>query len=72
MNYIESHKDDAGNGNPMCGEFFEFTEESFLPPHDDRLYASGIDDIEGGDNFSEYAEYFWEAYEDDIYDGESL
>jgi len=44
------------------------TEESFYPPSDGRLYVSGIDDIEGGDSFCEYAEYFWETYGNEIYD----
>ena len=52
--------------------YCELTEQSFYPPLDDRVYTSGIDDIEGGDNFAEYAEYFWETYEEDIYDGESF
>lgn len=44
------------------------TEMSFYPPEDDRLYASNIDDIEGGDNFAEYAEWFWEEYGFELYD----
>ena len=46
----------------------KLTEKDFYPPYDDRLYCSGIGDIEGGDCYSEYVEYFWENYENDIYD----
>lgn len=46
----------------------ELTEADFYPPEDPRVYASGIDDIDGGDNFTEYAEYFWETYGYEIYD----
>ena len=46
----------------------ELTKSTFYPPEDPRVYASGIDDIDGGDNFAEYAEYFWETYGHEIYD----
>lgn len=42
--------------------------QSFYPPEDPRVYTSGIDDIDGGDTFAEYAEYFWETYGHEIYD----
>ena len=48
--------------------YYELTEQDFYPPLDDRVYTSGIDDIEGGDNFAEYAEYFWEEYGHELYD----
>lgn len=47
--------------------FYEIDETSFYPPLDDRLYSSGISDIFGGDNFEDFAELFWELYEDEIY-----
>lgn len=46
----------------------ELTEADFYPPEDPRVYASGIDDIDDGDNFAEYAEYFWETYENHLFD----
>lgn len=49
-------------------DYHELTEQSFYPPQDDRVYASGIDDIDGGDNFAEYTEYFWETYGHELYD----
>ena len=47
--------------------YVEITERDFYPPYDDRLYCSGIDDIEDGDCYDCYVEYFWENYENDIY-----
>lgn len=41
------------------------TEESFYPPSDDRFLESYIDDIEGGDNFADYCEYFFEMLEEE-------
>lgn len=53
----------------MCEyEYIELCDQSFYPPEDERLYVSGIDDVDGGDCFSEYAEWFWETYEDCIFD----
>ena len=46
----------------------ELSESSFTPPQDDRMYRSGVSDIEGGDNFYDYAEWFWDMYENQIFD----
>lgn len=48
--------------------YYELTERDFYPPEDTRVYASSIDDIDDGDNFAEYAEYFWETYENHLFD----
>ena len=47
---------------------YKLTEEDFYPPQDDRLYCSGIDDIVDGDNFDDYAEWFYENYENELFD----
>lgn len=47
---------------------YELTEQDFYPPEDTRLYTSGIDDVNDGDSFAEYAEYFWDTYEDELFD----
>ena len=44
------------------------TEKDFYPPEDTRLYKSGIIDIYGGDNFSDYAKYFFNNYGKEIFD----
>lgn len=38
------------------------SEEDFYPPEDDRYFVSGVYDIEGGDNFFEYSEWYHECY----------
>lgn len=43
-------------------------EEDFYPPCDDRIMYSGLDDIDGGDNYLDYLECFFEVYEDDLFD----
>lgn len=47
---------------------YELTERDFYPPKDFRIIHSGIEDIVDGDNFADYAEYFYENYEDEIFD----
>lgn len=44
------------------------TEKDFYPPEDKRTYKSGIFDIHGGDNFSDYAKWFYDNYEDELFD----
>ena len=43
-------------------------ERSFYPPKDSRAYSSGVDDVDGGDSFNEYAIWFWDEYGYEIYD----
>lgn len=50
------------------GDFVQLKKSDFYPPKDDRLYTSGISDVEGGDTFDEYTRWFWDEYEDDIFD----
>lgn len=47
---------------------YELTEKDFYPPKDIRLYHSGIEDIVDGDNFTDYIEYFYDQYEEEIFD----
>lgn len=49
-------------------DYFELTEKDFYPPKDTRLYCSGIEDINGGDNFSDYAKFFYDNYGKEIFD----
>lgn len=48
--------------------YYEITEKDFYPPEDSRLYQSGIDDIEDGDNFEDYSKWFYNNYENEIFD----
>lgn len=47
---------------------YVLTEKDFYPPSDDRIFNSVVEDILDGDNFSEYTKYFFEMYEDDLFD----
>ena len=44
------------------------TEKDFYPPSDDREYISCVDDVEEGDNFYDYAGWFYNEYGDDLFD----
>ena len=52
------------NENDGC----EISEYDLYPPEDNRLIASMLYDIIGGDNFSDYLEYFFDNYELEIFD----
>ena len=43
------------------------TEKSFYPASDDRFLESYVEDFEGGDNFAEYCECFFELLEEEGY-----
>lgn len=47
---------------------YELTEKDFYPPEDKRYYQSGVADINGGDNFADYAKSFFDEYEDELFD----
>ena len=47
---------------------YEISEKDFYPPEDNRLYQSGINDIRNGDNFSDYVKWFYNMYENEIFD----
>ena len=47
---------------------YELTEKDFFPPKDTRLYQSGVEDINGGDNFDDYAKEFFDLYEKELFD----
>lgn len=48
-------------------EYYYLTEEDFYPPSDNRIWKSGIDDIEGGDNFVDFCEEYFELLEKEGY-----
>ena len=49
-------------------DIYKLTEKDFYPPEDTRKYESLVEDIDGGDNFEDYAEWFYDNYEDEIFD----
>lgn len=56
------------NNDDYLKDYHEITEQDFYPPEDGRIYTSGVKDIIGGDNFEEYAEWFWDTYENHLFD----
>jgi hypothetical protein len=49
-------------------DIIELYDKDFYPPEDTRYYKSNINDIVGGDNFADYAEWFFNCYADEIFD----
>lgn len=49
-------------------DYYELSEKDFYPPEDTRCYHSGVTDINGGDNFVDYAEYFFDTYGKEKFD----
>lgn len=47
---------------------YVLTEKDFYPPEDTRLYNSCIEDIDNGDNYDDYAKWFYDNYENEIFD----
>lgn len=43
------------------------TEQDFYPPSDNRVWKSNIDDIDDGDNFSDYCVEFFEMLDEEEY-----
>ena len=46
---------------------FCLTESDFYPPSDNRNWLSNIIDIDGGDNFADYCEHFFEMLDQEEY-----
>ena len=55
-----------GNKNKIEWDYC-LTDSDFYPPSDDRVWKSNIDDINGGDNFADYCEYFFELLDEENY-----
>ena len=43
------------------------TEIWFYSPSDDRIWTSNVEDIDGGDNFGDYCEEFFEKLDEEEY-----
>lgn len=43
------------------------TERDFDPPSDKRKFTSNVEDIDGGDNFADYCEYFFGLLDEEGY-----
>lgn len=47
---------------------YVLSEKDFYPPEDNRVLCSGIDDVSGGDNFGDYARYYFNRFADELFD----
>lgn len=46
---------------------FELTEQDFYTSSDNRTWKSYIEDIDGGDNFTDYCKYIFDLLKDEGY-----
>lgn len=44
------------------------SEKDFYPPEDTRYFKSGVIDIFGGDTFDDYANWFYDNYENELFE----
>lgn len=51
----------------LTNDDFCLTDSDFYPPYDDRVWQSNIEDINGGDNFADYCEEFFELLDEEEY-----
>ena len=59
--YTNNYQNDKDNYD------FCLTEMDFYPPSDNRVFESYIEDIEDGDNFTDYCKYIFKLYEEEGY-----
>ena len=46
---------------------FSLSETDFYPPSDNRVWTTNVMDIDGGDNFGDYCEDFFEMLDEEEY-----
>lgn len=51
----------------LMSDDFCLTDSDFYPPCDDRVWRSNVEDIDGGDNFADYCEEFFELLDEEEY-----
>jgi hypothetical protein len=51
----------------LCKNDYELTEQDFYPPTDSRVLQSFVEDINGGDNFTDYCKYIFDLLEEEGY-----
>lgn len=65
---MDSYNINKSNKLKYLQDYHRITEKDFYPPEDTRLYESGIEDIDNGDNFDDYVKWFYNNYEHEIFD----
>lgn len=68
INENSNSLEETGLQPKSISDYYVLTEKDFYPPEDDRVYQSGVNDIVDGDNFEDYAKWFYDNYEDEIFD----
>ncbi len=53
--------------NYLINNDFCLTDSDFYPPSDNRVWTTNIMDIDGGDNFADYCEDFFEMLDQEEY-----
>ncbi len=53
--------------NYLINNDFCLTDSDFYPPSDDRVWTTNVMDIDGGDNFANYCEDFFEMLDQEEY-----
>ena len=56
-----------GNYIPMNNIYY-LTEDDVSQSFDNRVLESYVEDIDGGDNFSDYVKYFFDTYGKEVFD----
>lgn len=54
-------------GIDLIYDEFYLTEDDSYFPSDDRVWSSNVEDVNGGDNFADYCEYFFALLEEEEY-----
>lgn len=51
------------NNSTLFKHSLVLSEKDFYPPEDTRYLTSGVYDIQGGDNFADYVECYFDYYD---------
>ena len=62
--------DDEDYKDYLDDDYLDCESRDYYSPEeiDGRLFQSGIEDIDYGDNFADYARYFFNTYGEDLFD----
>lgn len=53
--------------NYLIKNDFILSDSDFYPPSDNRVWTTNVEDIDGGDNFADYCEEFFEMLDEEEY-----
>ena len=64
---LDSHPIVINKNDVRTDDNFCLKGSDFYPPSDDRVWKSNIEDIDGGDNFADYCEEFFQMLDEEDY-----